>query len=218
MGEIGWANGFGLILPSLVINFIEGGIKFPLDLLLINFVNYILKSKWLPTPTTHKVISTLRDFDDFPMFTSLIDENSKWWKPDLVKSLFLHLEANEILKIPLSHNLPEDSLIWLGKKKGSFTMKSAYYVAKELEEFGATSTSSSNHLASPFWKKIWQVNIPPKVKIFARRVRLDGLPTMLNLRRRGLNTAGFCQICNKELESISHTLFHCNHAKQTWSF
>ena len=150
MGEIGWANGFGLILPSLVIDFIEGGIKFPLDLLLINFVNYILKSKWLPTPTTHNVISTLRDFDDFPMFSSLIDENSKWWKPDLVKSLFLHLEANEILKIPLSHNLPEDSLIWLGKKKGSFTVKSAYYVAKELVESGEAGESSSNHQVSPF--------------------------------------------------------------------
>ena len=40
---------------------------------------------------------------------------------------------------------------------------------------------------------------------------------MLNLRRRGLNAAGFCQICDKDLEPISHTLFHCNHAKQTWS-
>ena len=46
---------------------------------------------------------------------------------------------------------------------------------------------------------------------------LDGLPTMLNLRRRGLNTAGFCQIHDKDLESISHALFHCNHPKQTWS-
>ena len=78
MGEIGWVNGFGLILPSLVIDFIEGGIKFPLDLLLINFVNYILKSKWLPTPTTHNVISTLRDFDDFPMVLSLIGGSRTW--------------------------------------------------------------------------------------------------------------------------------------------
>ena len=72
---------------------------------------HIWEDKWLPTPTTHKVISTLRVFDDFPMVASFIDENSKWWKLDLVKSLFLHFEAKEILKIPLSHSLPEDSLI-----------------------------------------------------------------------------------------------------------
>ena len=40
---------------------------------------------------------------------------------------------------------------------------------------------------------------------------------MLNLWRRGLNTASFCQIRDKDLESIPHALFHCNHAKQTWS-
>ena len=111
---------------------------------------HIWDDKWLPTPTTHKVISTLRVFDDFPMVLSFIDENSKWWKLDLVKSLFLHSEAKEILKIPLSHSLPEDSLIWLGNKKGSFTVKSAYYVAKEFVESGATGESSSNHQASPF--------------------------------------------------------------------
>ena len=144
---------------------------------------HIWEDKWLPTPTTHKVISTPRDFGDFPMVSSLIDENSKWWKPDLVKSLFLQFEANEILKIPLNHSLPEDSLIWLGNRKGSFTVKSAYYVDKELVELEAASASSSNHLASPFWKKIWQVNVPSKVKIFAWRVCLDGLPTLLNLRR-----------------------------------
>jgi len=115
----------------------------------------------------------------------------------LVKSLFLHLEANEILKIPLSHNLPEDSLIWLGKKKVSFTVKSAYYVAKELVESGEARESSSNHQVSPFWKKIWQLNVPPKIKIFAWHVCLDGLPTMLNLKRRGLNIAGFVKYATR---------------------
>ena len=38
---------------------------------------HIWEDKWLPTPTTHKVISTPMDFGDFPMVSSLIDENSK---------------------------------------------------------------------------------------------------------------------------------------------
>ena len=89
---------------------------------------------------------------------------------------------------------------------------SPYYVAKRLLDGGTAGENSLNHQASPFWKKIWQLNVTPKVKIFAWRVCLDGLPTMLNLRHRGLNTSGFCQICDKDLESINHALLHFNHA------
>ena len=53
----------------------------------------------------------------FPMVSSLIDNDTKWWKVDMVRSIFLPFEANTILKIPMSYNLPEDSLIWIGNKK-----------------------------------------------------------------------------------------------------
>ena len=106
----------------------------------------------------------------------------------------------------------------MGNKNGSFTVKSAYYVAKELAESGTIGESSINHLVSPIWKKIWQLKVSSKVKIFAWCVCMDGLPTMFNLRRRGLNSTGFCPICDKDMESISHALLHCNHAKQTWAF
>lgn len=39
---------------------------------------HILEDRWLPSPTTHKVISPQRDFDDFPMVSSFIDEDTKW--------------------------------------------------------------------------------------------------------------------------------------------
>ena len=137
------------------------------------------------------------------MVSSLIDENSKWWNRTWLKLSFYNLKlmkcSNSLSVIAFLR-----TLIWLANRKGSFSVKSAYYVAKELLEPEAAGASSSNHLASPFWKKIWQVNVPPKIKIFASCMCLNGLPTMLNLRQRGLNTAGFCQICDKELESTSH--------------
>ncbi|XP_065622877.1 uncharacterized protein LOC136064721 [Quercus suber] len=133
---------------------------------------HIWEDKWLPTRTTHKVISFSRDFGDFPMVSSLIDENSKWWKPDLVKALFLQFKANEILKIPLSYSLPKDSLIWLGNRKGSFSVKSAYYVAKDLVESEAAGASSSSHLASPFWRKIWQEFKQFAIKRLSKQISL----------------------------------------------
>ena len=63
------------------------------------------------------------------MVSALIDRETKRRKVDMVKSLFLPFEAEMILNIPLSYNLPEDKIIWVGNKKGEFTVKSAYYIA-----------------------------------------------------------------------------------------
>ena len=63
------------------------------------------------------------------MVSSFIDDDTKWWKADVVYSLFLPFEANTILLIPLSYNLLKDSLIWIGNKHGTFIVKSAYHIA-----------------------------------------------------------------------------------------
>lgn len=62
---------------------------------------HIWEDKWFPTLTTYKVISPSRPFDDFSMVFALI-------------------EVETILNIPLSYNLPEDKLIWVGNKKREF--------------------------------------------------------------------------------------------------
>ena len=63
------------------------------------------------------------------MVSALIVGETKRWKVDMVKSLFLPFEAKTILNIPLSYNLLKDKIIWAGNKKGEFTVKSAYYIA-----------------------------------------------------------------------------------------
>ena len=52
----------------------------------------------------------------------------------MIQTIFLPFEANTILNIPLSYNLPEERIIWVGNKKGEFTVKSAYYIALSLVE------------------------------------------------------------------------------------
>lgn len=48
------------------------------------------------------------------MVSALIDPLTKWWNVTLVRATFLPFEADSILRIPLSHSIPEDKLIWLG--------------------------------------------------------------------------------------------------------
>ena len=65
----------------------------------------------LPTP---------KPFDDFPMVSMLIDKDTRRWKADIVRSLFLPFEARTILNIPFSHNLLEDkSFGWVKKGENS---------------------------------------------------------------------------------------------------
>ena len=64
---------------------------------------------------------------------------------DLVKSIFLPFEVEFILKIPISYSLPEDQLIWMGNKRGSFTVKSAYYIAMHMVDEDETGESTAKH-------------------------------------------------------------------------
>ena len=113
------------------------------------------------------------------MVSALIDKDTRRWKVDLVKSLFLPFEANIILNLPLSYNLPEDKIIWVGNRKGDFKVKSAYYIALNVVETKEEGESSEGD--SKAWKKIWHLNIPEKIKIFSWRAYVNGLPTMVNL-------------------------------------
>ena len=50
----------------------------------------------------------LKSFNDYPRVSALIDKDTRRWKGDVVRSLFLHFEARTILNIPLCHSLPKD--------------------------------------------------------------------------------------------------------------
>ena len=110
---------------------------------------HIWEDKWLPTPTTYRVCSPPRLFDDFPMVSSLIDEDTRRWKANIVCSLFLPFEAQTILNIPLSFNLPEDTIGWIGNNRGVFSVKGAYYVALALVDLSVEAKSSNGDYRTP---------------------------------------------------------------------
>ena len=99
-----------------------------------------------------------------------------------------------------------------------FTVKSAYHIASgivdSIEEGESTSSSSRILL----WKQIWQQKVPPKLKIFAWRTYVNGLPTMQNINYRGIHCSSLCPLCDKAIETTAHALLHYDHAKMTWAF
>lgn len=55
----------------------------------------------------------------------------------------------------------------------------------------------------PIWKKIWNINIPPKVNIFIWRLMRDRLPSRENLKGRNVVIEGYitcCLFCKVKLQ------------------
>ena len=176
-------------------------------------VIHIWEDKWPPTPSTFKVISPPRILTDFPMVSTLIDSESRRWKVGLVRSIFLPFEANTIMNIPLSYNLLEDKIIWIGNKRGEFTMKSAYYIALKGVDSVEVAECFNGDPRIPLWKKLWHLKVPAKIRIFAWKACMNAFPTKLNLYKRGINTSVICPICDHGVETILHSLVFCDPAR-----
>ena len=67
-----------------------------------------------------------------------------------------------ILSIPLSYNLPKDKLIWVGNRRGDFTIKNAYYITLNVVDSFEEWESSSEDIRT------------------LSRVCINVLPTMIN--------------------------------------
>ena len=89
------------------------------------------------------------------MVSALIDEDTRRRKVDTLKSLSLPFEVETILNIPLNYSLPEDKIIWVGNKRGEFSVKSAYYVALTVINSSDFGESSYGDPIIPLWKWIW---------------------------------------------------------------
>ena len=70
----------------------------------------------------------------------------------------------------------KDVLIWPLSPSGSYSVRSAYRMLVEAENFALPSSSSSMS-SNKIWKKIWKLKVPNKVRHFLWRVARDSLPT-----------------------------------------
>ena len=88
--------------------------------------------RWLPTPSSYKVISPPPLPLDVSWVGDLIDHDLGVWKFDLLKRLFMPYEAGLIASIALSLHLSDDKLVWAPTSNGKFSVWSAYQVAMEM--------------------------------------------------------------------------------------
>ena len=134
--------------------------------------------------------------------SSIINPSSNTWQADVMKQAFSPDDANTILGIPLSSRCPMDRLIWAYTSKGHFTVSSAYKVA-----FSSISNpspvGSNKQNCRKFWKSLWGLNIPNKVKNFAWQACHNILPTKANLCYWKILNNPTCKACGLETETVT---------------
>ena len=94
----------------------------------------------------------------------LIDPQTSAWREELVRRIFILADVQSILNIPLSSRLPHDRLVWAYTPKGWFTIRSAYKLAVTELESMAGSSNTNTH--KTFWRRLWGLNLPNKIKSF----------------------------------------------------
>nr|GEV03571.1 RNA-directed DNA polymerase, eukaryota [Tanacetum cinerariifolium] len=103
--------------------------------------------------------------------------------------------------------LPQtDRYAWTLDGTGEFTVSS---IRKTIDDIRSPSVSSRTR---------WVKYMPIKLNVFAWKVKVNALPTRINISRRGIDFNSLsCPLCQHGVESSSHLFFNCELIRQLYS-
>ena len=144
---------------------------------------------WLPQPPQF-----LEGENTCLKVQNLVSEKSNQWNRSLLAATFTQSTVNDILRCKRRDLNSRDSLKWKESKNQVFSVRTKYQVALRLNK-PPTGEHSLDIQDQRMWKKVWSLNIPPKVRTFMWRACLDVLPTNANLARRKVRIDTKCSLC-----------------------
>jgi len=177
----------------------------------------IWSDKWLPKSHNHLVHSPPQDLPAEANVSVLIDQVNRVWRVQTIRQTFSHAQAEEIISIPLSHTEMQDELMWGCSKDGSFTVKSATSLARNIEEIKRQEHKAScSGESNGRWARLWKALATPRAKTLCWSACRDALPTYVNLYKRGIEIDVICPVCGGDYETPTHILLDCDFATDFW--
>lgn len=137
------------------------------------------------------------------------------WNREMLFETFAAEDAERIMQIKPMLNEP-DSYQWGFTKTGTYTTRSGYQFSESLVDTQQGQGNALPPIEKKFWRSIWKIKAPPKLKHFLWRVLSGVLAVKDRLRSRGISLDTTCQTCGLADETICHTLFACQKAQQAW--
>jgi hypothetical protein len=148
----------------------------------------------------------------------LLSESGTDWDMDTVRTLFSEEIAEEIQKIPISKHGGDNFAAWPFDRFGTYTVKSAYYLARTEKFFscqGAKNHGGGSDIGTQGkdWKALWAILAPEKMKIVLWSMVHDCLPTGFQLRYRQIIFDDSCTFCSRS-ERVEHLFLFCPSVKE----
>lgn len=106
-----------------------------------------------------------------------------------------------------------DYWAWKGKLQEIFLLK-----VPILSYASGSKDDRAGEHNSGFWKKLWQLKIPPKIKKFEWRAVNGCLPTRVQLRQKNVEASHIFPMRGIHSETISHILVSCAFATSCWFY
>jgi len=148
----------------------------------------IWSDPWLPRNFTRRPI-TPRGRNLITKVDELIHPLTEQWDSSLLEQIFWEDDAQLIKSIPIHPDM-EDIIGWHYDPKGIFSVKSAYKVHRDSVIRGQSRNMASgagdSSGNSDFWKKLWNLDCPLKLKHFLWRLSHNTLAVRRVLHRRGM--------------------------------
>lgn len=102
-------------------------------------------------------------------------------------------------------------MAWMHNTDDNYTVKSRYrYWYNNFSDCSQGSVCKG-------WLKLWNLEVPPKVKVFLWRLCRNNIPVRNVLRGRGVNTTIICPMCKVDVEHLFHIFLDCKFAKDCWN-
>ncbi|KAK5802174.1 hypothetical protein PVK06_029757 [Gossypium arboreum] len=95
----------------------------------------------------------------------LIEAETNTWDKELIHKIVDEDTARHILSITISGTNTGDMLVWKYEGSGEYTVKSGYRVLSTELLQTYSSTSPNTDCYRDFYKSLWSLNIPVKIKI-----------------------------------------------------
>ena len=171
--------------------------------------------KFLPNSNAGRIIFHKRILAQTATADGLINPNLGWWNLGLIDQCFYPPDAQCIIAQPLCTTPQADTFVWTVEWNGSYSVKSGYKILCEDQLVGGLEIDAIV-AQRKFWKSVWKLKVPRKIKHFLWKSCTNSLPTKENLRKRTIIQENVCHLCSDHLEDVKHALWGCSKVSQVW--
>nr|XP_048334847.1 uncharacterized protein LOC125423747 [Ziziphus jujuba var. spinosa] len=173
----------------------------------------IYKDSWLPGVGSSRILSPRILPEDATVACLLTDSGA--WNLNLLQASFSTDEVEVIKNIPIDGADKADRFAWKFSPTGLYTVRTGYWEARKLG-VGNRISGSSDLTVHTWWKGLWKLSIPNKVKVFIWRACQDAIPCLSSLASRHITDIKECPLCHQAEETTLHALWSCMHATHIW--